>query len=211
MLVFQIELDIAEAKEILEKYTSRESIKKLLLNEISRLEAVKLNLERINKSNQTKTVDNYKSVTNYAWDQVDQYVKIYLPLEQDTEFDKSKVELKFINSQSIVFTYGRNKFTLNKLHAPLDQEQCYNKVTKSKIILYLKKKVEKNWPTLTEKKEYKKPSETEDDKMSDDPSAALMNLMKKMYNEGDDNMKRTIAKSWYEAQNKKPDFNMDIP
>ena len=47
--------------------------------------------------------------------------------------------------------------------------------------------------------------------MSDDPSAALMNLMKKMYNEGDDNMKRTIAKSWYEAQNKKPDFNMDIP
>ncbi len=30
-----------------------------------------------------------------------------------------------------------------------------------------------------------------------------MNLMKKMYNEGDDDLKRTITKSWYEAQQKR--------
>lgn len=30
-----------------------------------------------------------------------------------------------------------------------------------------------------------------------------MNLMKKMYDDGDDEMKRTITKSWYEAQQKR--------
>ncbi|VDP04330.1 unnamed protein product [Soboliphyme baturini] len=30
-----------------------------------------------------------------------------------------------------------------------------------------------------------------------------MKLMKQMYNEGDDDVKRTISKAWYEAQTKK--------
>ncbi len=39
-----------------------------------------------------------------------------------------------------------------------------------------------------------------------DPSAGLMDMMKKLYDEGDDDMKRTIAKAWTEGQNKKMDF-----
>ena len=31
-----------------------------------------------------------------------------------------------------------------------------------------------------------------------------MNMMKNMYDEGDDNMKRMIAESMYKAQNKQP-------
>lgn len=38
---------------------------------------------------------------------------------------------------------------------------------------------------------------------SEDPQAGIMNLMKKMYDEGDDDMKRTIAKAWTESQDKK--------
>ena len=37
----------------------------------------------------------------------------------------------------------------------------------------------------------------------DDPQAGLMKMMKKMYDEGDDDMKRTIAKAWTESQDKK--------
>lgn len=29
-----------------------------------------------------------------------------------------------------------------------------------------------------------------------DPSASLMNMMKKLYEEGDDDMKKTIAQAW---------------
>lgn len=34
-----------------------------------------------------------------------------------------------------------------------------------------------------------------------DPSAGLMDLMKQMYEDGDDDMKRTIAKAWTESRN----------
>lgn len=36
-----------------------------------------------------------------------------------------------------------------------------------------------------------------------DPSAGLMDLMKQMYEDGDDDMKRTIAKAWTESQDKR--------
>ena len=36
-----------------------------------------------------------------------------------------------------------------------------------------------------------------------DPQESLMTMMKQMYEEGDDEMKRTIRKSWHESQSKK--------
>lgn len=36
-----------------------------------------------------------------------------------------------------------------------------------------------------------------------DPQESLMGMMKQMYDEGDDEMKRTIRKAWYESQAKK--------
>ena len=36
-----------------------------------------------------------------------------------------------------------------------------------------------------------------------DPQANMMKMMQQMYEDGDDEMKRTIAKSMYESQNKK--------
>jgi len=44
----------------------------------------------------------------------------------------------------------------------------------------------------------------------EDPSASMMNLMKNMYESGDDEMKRTIAKAWSESQNKKAAGDMSI-
>lgn len=35
-----------------------------------------------------------------------------------------------------------------------------------------------------------------------DPSAGVMNLLKQMYDDGDDEMKRTIAKAWTESRDK---------
>lgn len=39
-----------------------------------------------------------------------------------------------------------------------------------------------------------------------EPSAMLMDMMKQLYQEGDSDMKRTIAKAWCEANDKKNDF-----
>uniref|UniRef100_A0A8C3S9G1 SGS domain-containing protein n=1 Tax=Chelydra serpentina TaxID=8475 RepID=A0A8C3S9G1_CHESE len=45
-----------------------------------------------------------------------------------------------------------------------------------------------------------------------DPGEGLMNLLKKMYSEGDDEMKRTINKAWVESREKqgKGDMPLDI-
>ena len=40
-----------------------------------------------------------------------------------------------------------------------------------------------------------------------DPSEGLMDMLKKMYEEGDEDLKRSIAKAWTESRsNKTPDF-----
>ena len=42
-----------------------------------------------------------------------------------------------------------------------------------------------------------------------DPSKSIMDMMKKMYDEGDDEMKRTIAKAWTENRDKSnPGMNL---
>ena len=48
-----------------------------------------------------------------------------------------------------------------------------------------------------------------------DPSDGLMTMLKKIYSEGDDEMKRTINKAWSESQEKKvrgggEDMMMDL-
>lgn len=42
-----------------------------------------------------------------------------------------------------------------------------------------------------------------DKQNKDDPQASLMNMMKKMYQEGDSDMKRTIAEAWTKSQDGK--------
>lgn len=41
-----------------------------------------------------------------------------------------------------------------------------------------------------------------------DPSQSIMNMMKQMYQDGDDEMKRTIAKAWTESREKKDQMNV---
>lgn len=41
---------------------------------------------------------------------------------------------------------------------------------------------------------------------TDDPSAGLMDMMRQMYEDGDDDMKRTIAKAWTESREKQMNF-----
>lgn len=59
--------------------------------------------------------------------------------------------------------------------------------------------------TITEKrlKDLKNKTFEEDKEAnSSDPMGGLMNIMKKMYDSGDSEMKRTIAKAWTEGQEK---------
>ncbi|KAK5971600.1 putative calcyclin-binding protein cacybp [Trichostrongylus colubriformis] len=73
------------------------------------------------------------------------------------------------------------------------------------LLVMMKKKNEgKKWEQLTKLEyEQKQKRVPKFDDKDDDPQASLMNMMKQMYDEGDDEMKRTIRKAWHEGQNKK--------
>lgn len=67
-----------------------------------------------------------------------------------------------------------------------------------------KKKVGSKWSHMTssEKKSVDAKAPKLKDGKADDPSAGLMDMMKQMYDDGDDEMKRTIAKAWTESRDK---------
>jgi calcyclin binding protein len=108
---------------------------------------------------------------------------------------------------------GRNfKFAMSNLNKDIDAEKSYAKATSSGLTIYLKK-VSKNdhWDTLEKKKGVmgEKDPSMKPPKMGGkaddggvDPSANLMEMMKEMYNSGDDNMKRIIAESFAKSQDK---------
>ncbi|EGR34086.1 hypothetical protein IMG5_024570 [Ichthyophthirius multifiliis] len=81
-------------------------------------------------------------------------------------------------------------------------KQLLEKAQRQSVRELLIKENSGNWAQLQYKEStFKKPKENELD--SGDPQASLMKLMKEMYENGDDEMKKTIAKTWTEQQNKK--------
>ncbi|KAJ1365514.1 hypothetical protein KIN20_025871 [Parelaphostrongylus tenuis] len=96
--------------------------------------------------------------------------------------------------------------TMKGLRDEIVPEQSQVKQKVDMLLVMMKKKTEgKKWEQLTkleyDEKQKRKPNF--DKTMDDDPQASLMNMMKQMYEEGDDEMKRTIRKAWHEGQNKR--------
>lgn len=195
--------------EALESTAKMPNVKTLLRNEINRLknrtQAMKAEVERLKSSD---NLGGVISVTDYAWDQNDQVVKFYIELSKLDKVDASQVVLK-INDDHKGFTcvFGKHRFTVARLYDAVDEAKSSTKVlTKSnRLLITLGKAEAKTWPSITPSKASSfiaKKDEADEAPFPDDPSAGLMSLMKKMYDEGDDDMKRTLAKTWYESQKK---------
>lgn len=208
LFFFKIQQDIAELKNLLDNHVKRDGNRRILNNELVRLEALLNTLSKTTKDTTPQLVLN--PVTNYAWDQTDKFIKIYLNLSDLAlqSGDGVTVNLTFPTENTVQAICGHKKFYLTKLADKIEANESFYKFTKQHLVMNLKKKKEERWPNLQQVKS-KTPADDKDDFLGDggDPGSALINLMKKMYNEGDDDMKRTIAKSWHEAQTKK---NSDI-
>lgn len=111
--------------------------------------------------------------------------------------DKTMVfHVKNLNNKD----YG---LTINNLLHPIDVVKSYRKVKTGMVAIYMKKKEEgTNWSHLTaiEKRlKDKQDAEMKDDMKGDD---AIVNLMKRMFQNGDTQTKQMIAKAWTESQEK---------
>ena len=78
-----------------------------------------------------------------------------------------------------------------ELYTKIVPASCKLLIRKDRITLKLAKIHKENWPQLQPENKPAKPATN-----SSDPSAGLMDLMRDMYQSGDDNMKRVIAEAF---------------
>lgn len=215
----ELKSDVDELSKLLSLAT-RPRVKDILSLEIRKLETdiIKLNdLTSVNKQD-TFTVAKAAAekkcydvkLTNYAWDQSEKFVKLFVTLKNVQTLESSQISCLFTRRSVELRVKGlehRNYYLpINNLLMDIDENKSHWKVKTDMVVVFLSKVEPTHWKHLTlsesQLKESHKKEISDDLDASSDPSQGLMNLMKKMYNEGDDEMKRTIAKAWTEGREK---------
>jgi len=233
----ECELDIAELKS-LQKSASRKKVLDLLGIDLRKLETELINLRseiekadsRLPKKESVAPTSTAAAaavpklietvIKDYSWDQSEKFVKLYLTglagLDQlnqdnvDVQYSKESVRVRIENLS------GRTHFfTINKTCHQINPDKSYHKVKSDYLLVFLcKYNPGSTWSHITaaEKSaaDAKNPPVPKIDDAAD-PSAGIMNMMKKMYDEGDEDMKRTIAKAWTEGQDKKGGAGPGLP
>ncbi|XP_011506219.1 PREDICTED: calcyclin-binding protein [Ceratosolen solmsi marchali] len=214
----EIKLDIDDLTSLLDR-ASRQKSKDILGLEIRRLQT-----ELVNIQNQTSVDREQSKVTkpsnslskcydiklnNYAWDQTSDFIKLYVNLSDVQTLPKEAVFCNFLERSMDLHVQGlKNKnyeLTINNLCENINATKSYVKIKTDFIVVFLAKTSSKSWSCITSVEKRLKESKTATPNINDtdDPNASLMNLMKKMYQDGDDDMKKTIAKAWTESQEKR--------
>ncbi|KAE9613647.1 hypothetical protein Lal_00016357 [Lupinus albus] len=143
---------------------------------------------------------HYATLASFSWDQDGDKVKIYVSLEGvdeskiESEFKPTSFDVKFHDVQ------GKNyRCAIPKLNKEITPEKCKILVKPKRVVVTLIKASKGNWSDLHFKEDKLKPSLGKEK----DPMGGIMDLMKNMYEEGDEEMKKTIAKAWTDARSGK--------
>nr|XP_020144783.1 calcyclin-binding protein-like [Microcebus murinus] len=134
--------------------------------------------------------------------------KIYITLTGVYQVPTKHVEVHFTDWSLDLLVKNLNGKTyyfmiINSLLKPMSLEGSSKKVKTVTVLPLFRKQAENTWwhyLTEVEKQceEERKPSYVTEI----DPSEGLMNVLKKIYEDGDDGMKQTINKAWVESKRK---------
>ncbi|KAK2861066.1 hypothetical protein Q7C36_005232 [Tachysurus vachellii] len=154
------------------------------------------------------TVKGYTvKINNYGWDQSEKFVKVYITLKGVHKIFADNVKVSFTDRSFNVLVEGLEEknyqMTVNNLLFPIVVEESSRKVKTDMVLVMCKKKTAKKWEFLTQVEKQSKEKDKPNYDENADPGEGLMNMLKKIYSEGDDEMKRTINKAWAESQDKK--------
>ncbi|KAF5738312.1 putative Calcyclin-binding protein [Tripterygium wilfordii] len=202
-------LDLEELRQ-LQSIAKRPRIVSLISSEIRNLEKLSKDAVPVPVSHSPSPLPtvvkpvapalNYITLASFSWDQDNDKVKIYISLEgvdQEkvvTEFKPMSFDVKFHDVQ------GKNyRCAIPKLHKEMVPEKSKLVVKPTRVIFTLFKASKGNWLDLHYKEDKLKPNLDKEQ----DPMAGIMGLMKNMYEDGDEEMKRTIAKAWTDARSGK--------
>jgi calcyclin binding protein len=150
----------------------------------------------------------YEAITTYSFSDSTNVAQLVIPDIQglaDAEITFEPSERAF---SVVVDRDGlpNLKLTVSPLYKKIVPASSKYKVKGKTLTILLDKKKKTSWSKLKKGAlDAKKPKATPEATAKEDPNSAIMDLMKKMYDEGDDEMKRTIQKAMWEARNKPPE------
>ena len=152
-------------------------------------------------------VRRYTAINSYAF--MDDKASAKVIIKEIRGLEQAKIEFKPEERgfSICIIREEQNMPNLKLVVSPTKKiipDQSKYTVKRETLTITLKKKKESTWMKLKKDMKFAKTKEEKQEE-KDDPNKALMNMMKKMYDEGDDEMKRTIAKAMWESQNKNPD------
>lgn len=218
----EIQLDLEELKSLLAQ-AKRRKVRTFLNNQIAILEnkiqsshAQKSTLTASNTTTNTtntstsssSVVTKFTPITVYSFDQDEGKVNVYIHLKGisperttvDLQCTDQSFDLKLFHvvpQRQVVRNYRLN---ITKTDGPIDKMKSSVKLKEDRAILTLIKTNDRHWLQLP----YKKMVGEDFDPERHDPAKGLIGMMKQLYEEGDEETKRTIAKTWAqtEKQNK---------
>ncbi|XP_022085354.1 calcyclin-binding protein-like [Acanthaster planci] len=215
----QLKLDLEEVNKLIH-LADRQRVKGVLSIEKGRLEAEIAQKEkassmggggetaRATPAGQKQKQLATTTIKTYGWDQSDKFVKIYITLNGVHSIPAENVSVEYgENSFKLVANNLRDanhQLAINGLLRAILPKESHFKIKTDDVVIFLKKRDQGNsWKYLTQVEQRLKDKDSTPEMDKDaDPSSGIMDLMKKMYDEGDDEMKRTIAKAWTESRDK---------
>ncbi|XP_029473792.1 calcyclin-binding protein [Rhinatrema bivittatum] len=221
--VQELQKDLEEVKQLLEQVT-RKRVSDVLLVEQRKLEMEIADKQEQQRRREEESIETPKPATiptgytvkinNYGWDQSDKFVKIYITLNGVHQIPAENTQICFTERSFELLVKNLNgktySMTVNNLLKPISVEDSSRKIKKDTVLVMCRKKAEHKWEYLTQVEKQSKDKEKPSFDSDADPSAGLMNMLKKIYDDGDDEMKRTINKAWAESRDKQgkgePDF-----
>ncbi|KAK0410662.1 hypothetical protein QR680_005259 [Steinernema hermaphroditum] len=148
-------------------------------------------------------------ITTYAYDESDKFMKLYVTVPGVHKIPAEKVSVEFFADGIAMFCEDVNgrDYELRIVGlagATVPEKSIYKQKTDTVLLMMKKAKEGEKWEAVIKSGKKDKKMPDFDDK--GDPQESLMKLMKTMYDEGDDEMKRQIKKSFYESKQKQDNF-----
>uniref|UniRef100_A0A8C5KJT7 Calcyclin-binding protein n=1 Tax=Jaculus jaculus TaxID=51337 RepID=A0A8C5KJT7_JACJA len=188
-----LQKDLEEVKVLLEKSTWKRVREALTVDKTKIETEIKNKMEQKSRK-KPELVGSEKPaavVAPFTW-LYNKFVKIYITITGVHQVSIENVQVHFTDGSCDLLVKNLNgknySMIVNNLLKHISVEGSSKKVkTDTVIILFEKECKEKENPSYD--------NET-------DPSEGLMNVLKKIYEDGDDDMKRTINKAWVESREK---------
>ncbi|KAL8448319.1 hypothetical protein Emed_003849 [Eimeria media] len=186
----------------------RPAVRRVLTDACQQLRGRIQQVEQLTKSSpQTPaSTEVFNTIDRFAWDQTPDFVKVYVHLDglgalpaeaTSATFEEKSAELTVRNLR-----HKNYALKFQPLYAPIDPQKSNFSVKKDSVTLRLAKlRSGEHWDSIAQPVHQRNAIPPPD--LSSDPSESIMTMMKSLYNQGDSEMKRTIAKAWTESHEKK--------